>query len=101
MALPFTAEQFYGVFHDYNAAVWPAQWLLVALGLGGSAEAAALVSRCRVLHPWSPLGVDRLEIYHLAFFARISPAAYGFAAGSAVGVGILATAGQHHRGLKP
>ncbi|MDP1531198.1 DUF6064 family protein [Rhodoferax sp.] len=87
MALPFTVEQFYGVFRDYNAAVWPAQWFLVAL---------ALVAVGAVLRPqpWSGVVVSSILgvlwawialIYHLAFFARISPAAYGFAAGSAVG----------------
>lgn len=30
MELPFTIEDFYGVFRDYNMAVWPLQWLLVA-----------------------------------------------------------------------
>jgi hypothetical protein len=31
MALPFTVEQFHGFFRVYDAAVWPAQWFLVAL----------------------------------------------------------------------
>ena len=33
MGIPFTIEQFYGVFRAYNIAVWPAQWFLVLLGL--------------------------------------------------------------------
>jgi hypothetical protein len=33
MTLPFTGEQFYGVFRDYNTAVWPTQWFLVALAV--------------------------------------------------------------------
>lgn len=85
MALQFTVEQFYGVFGDYNTAVWPAQWLLVALAL----VAVGAVLRPR---PWSGVAVSailgvrwaRIALtYHLAFFARISPAAYGFAAVSA------------------
>ena len=87
MTLPFTVEQFYGVFRDYNTAVWPAQWLLVALAV----VALAAVPRPRrwlsvaasailgLLWAWITLA------YHLAFFARISPAAYGFAALSAAG----------------
>ena len=33
MGIPFTIEQFYGVFRAYNIGVWPAQWFLVLLGL--------------------------------------------------------------------
>ena len=33
MGLPFTVEQFHGVFRDYNIAVWLAQWSLVAMVL--------------------------------------------------------------------
>lgn len=33
MTLPFTVEQFFGVFADYNAAIWPAQIAAYALGL--------------------------------------------------------------------
>jgi len=101
MALPFTVEQFYGVFRDYNAAVWPAQWFLVAL---------ALVAVGAVLRPqpWSGVVVSSILgvlwawialIYHLAFFARISPAAYGFAAGSAVGAVVFIWQGVIRRRL--
>jgi len=101
MALPFTVEQFYGVFRDYNAAVWPAQWFLVAL---------ALVAVGAVLkpQPWSGVVVSSILgvlwawialIYHLAFFARISPAAYGFAAGSAVGAVVFIWQGVIRRRL--
>ena len=31
--LPFTREQFLGVFADYNTAVWPAQVVAYVLGL--------------------------------------------------------------------
>ncbi|HET7563810.1 MAG TPA: DUF6064 family protein [Gemmatimonadaceae bacterium] len=33
MHFPFTREQFFDVFKQYNEAVWPAQWLLVALAV--------------------------------------------------------------------
>jgi Family of unknown function (DUF6064) len=33
MKLPFTVEQFYGVFREYNTALWPAQVLLFALAV--------------------------------------------------------------------
>ena len=33
MTIPFSVEAFYGVFTAYNTAVWPMQFLLLALGL--------------------------------------------------------------------
>ena len=101
MALPFTVEQFYGVFRDYNTAVWPVQWFLVAL-------ATAVV--VAVLRPWPWSGVAMSAVlgvlwawialaYHLAFFARISPAAYGFAALSAAGAAVFVWRGVIRRRL--
>lgn len=87
MVIPFTVEQFYGVFREYNNAVWPAQWFLVATAL--AAVVAALRPR-----PWSGVAVSAIlgvlwawiaVAYHLAFFARISAPAYAFAALSMVG----------------
>ena len=40
MQLPFTTEQFYAVFRDYNTALWPAQVFLLSL----AAAAIALVA---------------------------------------------------------
>lgn len=88
MAIPFTIDQFYGVLRDYNTAVWPVQWILAALGL------AAVVAVLRP-QPWTGVAVSAglgflwawiALVYHLAFFTRISPAAYGFAALSAAAV---------------
>jgi len=82
MALPFTIEQFHGVFRDYNTSMWPAQWVLVAMAL--AAVVAALRPR-----PWSGVAVSAILgvlwawialAYHLAFISRISPPAYAFAA---------------------
>jgi hypothetical protein len=101
MALPFTAEQFYGVFRDYNTVVWPAQWFLVAL-------AAAVVVAVLRPWPWSAVAVSAVLgalwawialAYHLAFFARISPAAYGFAALSAAGAAVFVWQGVIRRRL--
>ena len=101
MALPFTVEQFYGVLRDYNAAVWPAQWILVALAL--SATVAALKPR-----PWSGVAVTAILgllwtwialAYHLAFFSRVSPAADGFAALSAAGAMVFLWQGVVRRRL--
>jgi uncharacterized integral membrane protein len=101
MALPFTVEQFYGVFRDYNTAVWPAQWFLVVLAI--AALAAVLWRRARsglavsavlwVLWTWIALA------YHLDFLARISPAAYGFAILSAAGAAVFVWQGVIRRRL--
>jgi hypothetical protein len=101
MALPFTVDEFYGVFRDYNTAVWPAQWFLVALAI--AALAAVLSPR-----PWSGVAVSAVlgvlwawiaMAYHLAFFASISPAAYGFAALSAAGAAVFVWQGVVRRRL--
>lgn len=87
MALPFTIDQFFGVFAAYNDAVWPAQLFL--LGLAGLAlvlvafprtwSGRAVSSILAFLWAWLALA------YHLAFFASINPLAYLFAALSAAG----------------
>jgi hypothetical protein len=87
MQLPFTTDQFYGVFREYNTAVWPAQVLFAGL---------ALVAVAMVAFPrrWSGPGVSAILAllwswlglaYHLAFFAAINPLAYAFAAISVAG----------------
>jgi len=80
--LPFSVDQFLGVFRRYNEAVWPAQWGLVLL----AAVALAMAVRGRpgrgrvvsailaFLWLWMAL------VYHLAFFARVNGAAVAFAA---------------------
>jgi len=35
--LPFTTDQFLGIFADYNGAVWPAQILIIGLLVAGVA----------------------------------------------------------------
>lgn len=101
MVLPFTFEQFYGVFGDYNNAVWPAQWFLVAMAL--AAVVAVLWPR-----PWSGVAVSAILgvlwawialAYHLAFFARISPPAYAFSALSMVGAAAFIWQGVIRRRL--
>jgi hypothetical protein len=80
--LPFTVDQFFAVFAAYNTAIWPAQ--TIAYVLGAFAVWATLISRAwaaraafavlALFWVWNGLA------YHLAFFAPINPAAYGFAA---------------------
>jgi uncharacterized protein DUF6064 len=78
--MPFTSEQFLGVFRQYNDAVWPAQWLFNALGAGAvivalrrpPAGGRALLLVLAGLWIW--MGV----VYHLLFFASINRAAIAF-----------------------
>lgn len=87
MQLPFSIEQFYSVFREYNTTLWPAQVFLVSL---------ALVAVALVLVPrrWSGVAVSVILAflwvwlglaYHLAFFTSINPLAYVFAAVSLAG----------------
>ncbi len=80
--LPFTCEQFLGVFAAYNNAVWPAQFVayLVGLAMLVALRRPSLQSD-RVIGAglglmWLWTGVA----YHAGFFARINPAAIAFAA---------------------
>lgn len=102
MRIPFTIEQFFGVFAEYNSAIWPAQVFLIALALG--AIALVLVPR-----RWSGVGVSAILAalwawlalaYHLAFFTAINPLAYVFSGLSIVGALIFIWHGVIHRRLQ-
>lgn len=91
MAMPFTTDEFFAVFRAYNAALWPAQVLLLAL----AAAAVFLAIRPR---SWSGAGISAILAflwawlaiaYHYAFFARINGLAYVFAAVSLAGAVIF------------
>ena len=87
MRLPFTVEQFHEVFRAYNETLWPAQVFLVgcavvAIGLvlaPRRGSGVALSAILAFLWAWVALA------YHLAFFSRINPLAYAFAALSLAG----------------
>lgn len=93
--LPFAREQFFGVFADYNTAVWPAQVVAYVLGLivvaallrpsplGHRAVAGVLAAM------WAWTGVA----YHGLFFARINPVALAFGALFVVQGGLFVIAG--------
>jgi hypothetical protein len=80
--LPFTREQFFGIFAQYNAALWPAQWVAYALGL---AMILAVLRRARSVHRLVAGGLAAMWLwtgvaYHGVFFSSINPAAFAFAA---------------------
>ncbi len=82
MAWPFTVEQFFEVFADYNRAVWPAQ---VALNLLAVLAAGLLLAP----RPFADRAIAAIlalfwlwmaVAYHFIFFSRINPAAWAFGA---------------------
>lgn len=78
--MPFTTEQFFYVFEQYNSAVFPFQLLIFILGIVGL---FLLHSRLPGKNKFigSYLGILWIwvgTIYHFIFFAEINPAAYLF-----------------------
>jgi hypothetical protein len=79
MAPPFTSEQFFAVFSEYNRAVWPLQVVLFALALASvfvalrrPGIARLILGYLAVLWVW--MGIA----YHWLFFSAINPAARVF-----------------------
>lgn len=95
MSLPFTAEQFFDLFRQYNEAVWPAQLALnllalVAIGLRvwRRPHSSRLISGILgILWAWT--GV----VYHLIYFTSINKAAFAFGAICLAGSGAFLWAG--------
>lgn len=80
--MPFTPEAFLAVFAAYDRALWPAAAVAYALGAAAVAGAAR-GGRAGARLAWGVLALLWLWdgiAYHALFFARINPAAYGFAA---------------------
>ena len=101
MNLPFTIEQFLGVFRDYNEAVWPAHVVAYALGLaallaaarGGRGASAFVATALAAFWAWNG------AVYHIGFFAAVNTAAYAFGALFVVQAGLFAYAGLVRRRL--
>jgi hypothetical protein len=81
MSLPFSAEQFFGVFEKYNNAVWPAQIVLYVLAAAilyfvfkPNKNSSKIISAILAFF-WLWMGV----VYHWVFFSPINPAAKLFA----------------------
>ena len=101
MNIPFTAEQFYGVFAAYNTGVWPMQLPLLALGvlavvllvMQRSYASVGISAILTVLWVWQALA------YHLAFFTVVNPLAYVFAAVFLAGAAVFCWQGVTHSRL--
>jgi hypothetical protein len=82
MRIPFSVEQFLEVFARFNEAIWPAQVAayvlavaVVVLAVSGGRAAGAIVPAL-LAATWLFVGA----VYHLAFFAKVNPAARLFGA---------------------
>ena len=81
-SVPFSAEQFFGVFAAYNLAVWPAPLILSALAvvaillavLGGARRGRWVAGFLAALWAWTGIA------YHLIHFRSINPGATLFGA---------------------
>ncbi len=78
--VPFSSDEFFGVFAAYNAAVWPVQPVLLAAAVVGVAlvirqtETASRATAAFLALLWIWTGVA----YHLIHFRSINPAAVAF-----------------------
>lgn len=95
MKLPFTPEQFFDVFRQYNEAIWPTQLALNLLALAAIAllvwrrpYSDRLISAVLALL-WAWTGIA----YHLIFFTAINQAAVAFGAVFLTGSGAFLWAG--------
>ena len=101
MSLPFTADQFFDVFRQYNTSVWPVQLLLVALAVCATVLALRPTRRSgRIVAiylaaQWCWTGV----VYHWWFFSRVNPAATLFAGIWVLGAVAFATSAGGSRAL--
>ena len=78
--LPFTIDQFFGVFEQYNQAIWPIHIVAYMLGIAAiiltvkktrySDQAISVILACF----WAWMGI----VYHLMYFSAINGAALGF-----------------------
>jgi hypothetical protein len=91
MVLPFSREQFFEVFAQYNATVWPFQAVFLALGV--ACIVAVFVQRGSERVVGWVLALFWLWMaiaYHFLFFTRINPVAWVFGTAFGIGGGLFA-----------
>ena len=91
MSPPFSAEDFFRVFADYNTSVWPAQMALIAAALATIALAFSnrVLFRRVILWLLAAMWLWMGVVYHWMFFADINPAARVFAGVFVLQAGLL------------
>ncbi|RMA58757.1 DUF6064 family protein [Ulvibacter antarcticus] len=80
MEIPFTTEQFFSVFEEYNSTVFPFQWIIILLGMFAlflihskhSSKNKLIGSFLGLLWVW--IGI----VYHIIFFTAINKLAFVF-----------------------
>jgi len=80
--LPFTREQFFGIFVEYNADVWPVQVVAYLIGIGSIAllrrpsrtGSRVIAGGLAIMWVWTGVA------YHGLYVSAINRAAYAFAA---------------------
>ena len=80
MKIPFTTDEFLGVFERYNEGVWPSQLILYVLAViallaiyrNDKRGRQVLFAVLSLLWAWMGL------VYHITYFSLINKAAYGF-----------------------
>ena len=81
MNLPFTAQEFFAVFAQYNRAVWPIPIILPLFALIGAI--GVVLRSANWIRPVvvfaAALWVWMAVVYHWKFFRPLNPAAAGFA----------------------
>lgn len=80
--LPFTQQEFLGVFSIYNQAIWPAQiiaYLLGTVAVGMAIWSGRFTGKI-VIGTLAAFWVWTGGAYHIAFFSTINSAAYLFGA---------------------
>ena len=80
--LPFTSDQFFGVFAEYNRSFWLvalALWLVSVMALAGAWRNPRRWSGA-LMHLLATLWIWNAVAYHALLFTRINPAAWLFAA---------------------
>lgn len=99
--LPFTHEQFLGVFVTYNDAIWPLQIVTYLFGVAAAAllfrpgRSSSRIIAGGLAAMWVWTGI----VYHGLFFAPINTAAYLFGASFLLQGGLLAYAGVQRNRL--
>jgi hypothetical protein len=79
MRVPFSRDDFFGVFTAYNEAIWPVQFILIGVALLVVASAwrgRPTLALAGLAILWAWMGV----VYHWTFFAPINPVANVFGA---------------------
>lgn len=78
--MPFSTEQFFSIFENYNTTVFPLQWIFLFLGFTALFFATSkkpvknnIIGSILVV-TWIWTGI----VYHIIFFASINPAAIAF-----------------------